>query len=243
MIRALLLIPLLFLLNSCIEGEEEIWIDADASGKIIAHYELPSAVAARMGPPGVYRRELARIDEEEDGIQINNLQFGFVKSKLVIHLEIEFDNALDLLPISERQGEKFARETGMPPSELETFLGGIDVRVGNMRANYSRSMDLGPMFPRIVRDNPKVLDDSAFRFIMHLPFAAESSDAHTVSDGRKTLEWNFLLQDYVSKPIQMSFVSKSLVPWWAWVLGVILLLIVVIVILLVLKRVKRSRST
>lgn len=210
---------------------------------MIAHYELPSAVAARMGPPGVYRRELARIDEEEDGIQINDLQFGFVKGKLVIHLEIEFDNALDLFEISERQGEQFAGETGMPPSELETFLGGIDVKLDGAAVNYQREMNLGPFFPGIVRDNPGMLDDSAFRYVIHLPVASESSNAHLISNEGRTLEWNFLLRDYVSKPIQMSFVSKSLVPWWVWVVSIILLLVIVFFIWQIFKRVSRSNAT
>lgn len=239
MIRAFLLIPLLFLLNSCIEGEEEIWINADASGKMIAHYEFPAAAASKMGPPAAYRRELIRIDEEEDGIQINDLQFGFVKGKLVIHLEIEFENALDLLEISERQGEKFAGETGMPPSELETFLGGINVKRDGVAVDFSRTMNLAPMLPGIVKDNPRILDDSAFRYVIHLPTSVKESNAHDISNGGKTQEWVFLLKDYTVEPIEMSFKTKSLVPWWAWAIMALIVLLVIFGLWRLIRRISR----
>lgn len=242
MIRALFLIPLLFLLNSCIEGEEEIWINADASGKFVAHYEFPAAAASKMGPPAAYRRELRRIDEEEDSITINELEFGFLKAKLVIHLELEFDNALELFEISQRQGEKFAGETGMPPSELETFLGGIDVQRAGVAVDYSREMNFGPMFPGIVKDNPGVLDDSTFRYIIHLPTSVKESNAHDISNEGKTLEWSFLLKNYTVEPIEMTFRTNSLVPWWAWVVTAVFAILLYLGIGFILKKFFRGRS-
>ena len=45
--RLLSLLPVLFslFLVSCIEGEEEIWLEPDGSGRIEATYKMPTAVA------------------------------------------------------------------------------------------------------------------------------------------------------------------------------------------------------
>lgn len=227
MIRFLALVAPLFFLVSCIEGEEELTVNLDASGLFKARYEFPAAVSARMGPPARYRRELQRIDAEEEGIEITQMEIGFVRGKLIFHLEAKFDNVLDLLQVAERQRDKFSEGTGMKASELEVFLGGIAFKLDGLNAEYFRSMDLGPMFPATLKKNPALLMDSEFRFKINLPVAVESSNADQVSADGKSMTWSFMLQDYVNKPIEMNFRTQEVVPWWAGVLGVIVLLLVI----------------
>ncbi|MEC8942451.1 MAG: hypothetical protein VYC95_06945, partial [Verrucomicrobiota bacterium] len=51
--RLLSLLPVLFslFLVSCIEGEEEIWLEPDGSGRIEATYKMPTAVVRKIGDP------------------------------------------------------------------------------------------------------------------------------------------------------------------------------------------------
>ena len=51
--RLLALLPVLLplLLVSCIEGEEEIWLEPDGSGRIEATYKMPTVVAQKIGDP------------------------------------------------------------------------------------------------------------------------------------------------------------------------------------------------
>ena len=50
---ALLAGLLAFLLVSCIEGEEEIWLKPDGSGRIQATYKMPTAVAQKITLEGL----------------------------------------------------------------------------------------------------------------------------------------------------------------------------------------------
>ena len=55
-------------LASCIEGEEQIWLNADGSGRVEARYKMPSAVAKRIGEPA----ELVRVLQEaaDEGLEL-----------------------------------------------------------------------------------------------------------------------------------------------------------------------------
>lgn len=225
MIRILALLAPLFLFISCINGEEELTVNFDASGTFTARYEFPTAAAASLGPPARYRRELERIDQEEDSIEITHLEFGFVRGKLLIHIKAKFDNVTKLLEISERQKGKFAKGVGMDAGELDLLADGISVDLNNLKVDYSRAMDLRPILPSMAINNPRLLRDSKFRFKINLPVAIESSNAHAISPDRKSISWEFMLRDYVDKPINMTFKTETITPWWLWVLFVALVLI------------------
>ena len=237
MIRFLTLLAPLFFLVSCIDGEEEITVNADASGTFTARYEFPSAVAARMGPPARYRKELQRIDEEEDSIEITHMEIGFVRGKLIFHIDANLDDVTKLLEVAERQRKKFVEGTGVEASELDVFLGGIDFALNGTQIDFSRAMALGPMFPDAVRDNPRLLMDSQFRFKINLPIGVESSNAHEVSADGKSMAWSFMLRDYIDEPIEMEFRTKPLIPWWAWIVLPLTLIAILFLIWKVVRRV------
>lgn len=236
-LRILTLLALLFFLSSCIDGEEEITVNPDASGTFVARYEFPSAVAARMGPPARYRRELQRIDEEEDAIEITHMEIGFVRGKLIFHLDVTFHDVTELLEVAERQQEKFVTATGVEASEFDTLLGGIDFALDGTQIDFTRAMALGPMLPTTVRINPRFLMDSQFRFKINLPIGVESSNAHEISADGKSMAWSFMLRDYIDQPIQMEFRTKPLVPWWAWIVLPLTLIAILFLIWKVVRRV------
>ncbi|MGC6427828.1 MAG: hypothetical protein ACON5H_12650 [Akkermansiaceae bacterium] len=227
MIRVLSFLLPLFIMISCIDGEEEITVNADASGTFKVRYEFPSAAAAEIGPPAKYRRELERIDAEEEGIRITHQEIGFVRGKLLIHVEAEFDDVTDLLEIADRQQENFIEGTGIGPGKLENLLGGIHFALEGMKADFSRRLEIGSMLPEMVRNDPRLLLESEFRFTINLPIAIESSNAAELSADRKSMSWKFLLRDYVDQPIVMKFRTEPLVPWWAWIFltGILLLVL------------------
>ncbi|MEN8848053.1 MAG: hypothetical protein ABF377_08285 [Akkermansiaceae bacterium] len=226
--KIFLLLPLL-LLNSCIEGEEEIWINLDASGKIRAHYEFPPALKAQIGDPDVIVATLRAVDEGEDGIEIQALSFEMVGRQLIFHLEATFDDATDLLAVSERNMETIVEETGMDPEQADAISGKITFAMNGMSPSFQREISLAGMFPGMVARNPKLLGESNFRYLIHLPFPVTETNAHQVLNDGKTLSWTFLLRDHVSEPMALSLQTKILIPWWVW--GLLLVGLVLLVLL------------
>ena len=218
-------IPILFL-TSCIEGEEEIWIDWDASGKIRAHYEFPPILRVRLGDPKVFIIAIRDLDKREEGIEIQELFFEQVGSKLVFHLEATFGDVTELQKISERNADILVKDTGMDPAQSEAIVGSMSLAMQGLNISFQREILLNGMFPERVIKNPQYLGSSNFRYQIHLPVPVKSSNADAVTNDGKSLEWIFLLKEHTQEPLEMSLNTRIVLPWWIWVIAIILILIV-----------------
>ncbi|MDB4460909.1 hypothetical protein N9118_07540 [Akkermansiaceae bacterium] len=218
-------IPILFL-TSCIEGEEEIWIDWDASGKIRAHYEFPPILRVRLGNPKVFIIAIRDLDKREEGIEIQELFFEQVGSKLVFHLEATFGDVTELQKILERNADILIKDTGMDPAQSEAIVGSMSLAMQGLNISFQREILLDGMFPERAIKNPQYLGSSNFRYQIHLPFPVKSSNAHAVTNDGKSLEWIFLLKEHTQEPLEMSLNTRIALPWWIWAIAIILILIV-----------------
>lgn len=218
MIRRLLSLLLClsaFIFTSCVEGEEEIWIHQDGSGRILAHYELPGIAKNSLGNPNDTIRALKIIDEKEDGIEIQQLTFGEKKGKIVFHLEATFENALDLLELVERNEETFIEESGSDPAQIDAIAGIIDFKFEDLTPMFNRTVSLGGLFPPMVSKRPGMLGPSNFKYTIHLPAKVKDTNAHAISEDGKTVSWTFFLKNHFDQPMQMSLTTELPIPWWA----------------------------
>ena len=214
-----LLLPLMaFLLQSCIEGDEEIWINGDGSGKVIVHYSLPSLALGQMGAPDDYVRAIRMVDDREEGIQVQKISFQKIDGKAVFHMEASFDEATDLLELGNRNESIFVEEAHADPRQLHALAGKIDVALSGLRSNFHRSVSLGPIVPSMVQSRPAMLGQSTFKYTLHLPVEIIESNAHHISDDGRTISWKFLLKDAIDKPMIMSAKVPIPRPWWVWLL-------------------------
>lgn len=213
----LVLLPAL-ILTSCLEGEEEIWINADASGRLVAHYDVPARVLTELGDPEDFIRALRLVDEGEDGIEISELQFTQSGGRAVFHLEATFQDARELLSISERNEELFIEETNSDPENLDGIAGDINFDLKWLTPTFHRTVSPADIFPEIVKKRPKMLGPATFKYTIHLPAAIKESNAHVVSDDGKTVSWAFRLSEHFDQPMEMSFTTELPIPWWAWVI-------------------------
>jgi len=234
-LRLLLFLPVL-LLNSCIEGEEEIWINGDGSGRLIAHYSLPKLALKQIGDPKDYVRAIKLVDEKEDGIEVQVITFEIIEGKAILHLEATFDDALDLLEIAERNESIFVEEAAADPAQMDAISGEIDLGIDGFSPTFKRAVSLGPIFPVQVQRFPKMLGSSYFKYTIHLPAEVKETNAHEVSPDKRTVTWNFLLKDYIDQPMVMSVRTKFPVPWWIFA---ILAAIVFLIAWIIWKKLRR----
>ena len=218
-----MILPLV-ILHSCIEGEEEIWIDGDGSGKLRAHYRIPSIALKQLGEPEDFIRAIKLVDEAEEGIEVQNVTFEIIKGKGVFHLEATFENALDLLEISDRNRSVFVEEAEADPEQLDALTGDINMGIEGIHVNFTRAVSLGPVFPSMVQRSPTMLGPSAFSYTIHFPAEVIETNAPNISEDRRTVSWEFLLKNYVDQPMLMTAKTKLPIPWWAWAVLAALLL-------------------
>ncbi len=204
------------LLCSCIEGEEEIWIQPDASGRLRIHYELPQIALLQLPKPEEVVQSLHKIDQSENSLQITALSFEKKKGKIVFHLEAAFKDARKLTELPERYKDIFITDTSVNPQKIEHISGKIDFKLEGLTPTFFRSIDLSELFPAILKKFPKRLGASNFKYTIHLPAKVKESNAHSISEDGKTLQWTFFLQEQLTDPIEMAFTTELPLPWWLW---------------------------
>ena len=219
------------------EGEEEVWINADASGRLVARYQFPTKALERLGKPADLKRALERIDENEKGFQFQTCKFEKVGFNTSLTVEATFENALDLLTIAERNREIITEETSASPDTLDGVAGEI-------KPTYHRAISISSLFPPDLTPLEKfglrsALRKAKFKFILHLPAEILETNAHEVSNDRQTAAWIFPLKDHFKTPIEMSIKMSLPVPWWVWVA---LVLIPLLPILLIWKLKRRKKA-
>lgn len=211
----LLLFPL-FLLTACVEGEEEVWIEEDGSGRILAHYELPGLARSRLGDPEATVYALENIDDREENIKINEIRFGEENGKMVFHLDATFENALDLLELVERNEEQFIEDSGTDPAQIDAIAGIINFSFESLTPQFSRAVSLGGLFPPAVARRPGMLGPSSFKYTIHLPAKVKETNAHDVSNDGRTVSWTFMLKEHFDSPMDMVVSTELPIPWWVW---------------------------
>lgn len=225
-------------LSSCVEGDEEVWINDDASGYIVATYKLPKIALRQIGDPENFIKALTLIDEKEMMIEITQLSFEIKSGRAIFHLEVKFDDARELLSITERNRSLFSAETKTDPKYLDSILGDINFRFDGLTPAFDRLVIPNKIFPLMVNKRPKMLGSATFRYCIHMPTKVKDTNAHSISEDGKTVTWIFRLKNHFEDPISMKLRSERLLPNWTWPI-ITLILISLLWLVLKLKRQQR----
>lgn len=209
------------ILTSCVEGEEEVWINDDASGHVVVHYEIPSIALTQLGDPDEFIRAIQLIDEKEDLIEITELAFKAKSGRAIFHLEAKFTDVREILSLSERNKPFFAKETGTDPDKLDSIMGDINFRLDGLTPAFDREVSPKQIFPSAVARRPKMLGSAAFIYTIHMPTRVKETNAHSISDDGKTVRWAFKLRDHFENPIKMSLRAELPVPWFLWLIPIL----------------------
>lgn len=207
------------LLHSCIEGDEDIWIDADGSARVKAVYRVPGVLFSASDAEEL-KTNIAEEVENEKHLKLITNRVEKINGHRVITIEIETDDALAL------EGALAEHHPGVTPSKadkmLHAIMGRITIQQDGLSAEINREVDLSPLLDEhLGKKSAAMLGDSEFRYTVHFPDAVESSNAHVVENGGRTLKWAYKLRECANKPIVLNVVAKASLPWWVYGAGVI----------------------
>jgi len=219
LIASFLLFVSLFL-NSCVEGEEEVWINSDGSGRFVAHYQVPVIALKELGDPEVFVEALRKIDEREESIEIMDLYFVKQRGDAIFHLEANFSDVTDLLELAERNANLLIEDAGADPEQIEKIAGSTAFQVDGLTPTFNRSVSLEGLIPKSFKG---MLGRSNFKYTMHLPVKVKETNADEISNDGHTVSWTFLLRDHLEAPMEMGFTTELPIPWWLWLVLAILM--------------------
>ncbi|MBQ98191.1 MAG: hypothetical protein CMP30_09370 [Roseibacillus sp.] len=219
--RILLLVSLALCLalSGCIEGEEQIWLRADGSGRIEARYKMPSAVAKRIGEPAELVRALQEAAERDPHVEITDLTYTTEGGGITLTFSGTFDSLNKLTSFPQRQ----LRDASKPDKRVqaEVLFGESAMVISDDNITYNREVDISWLLQsnpatKSIAKMPALFGKSSLTFILNLPGEAQESNASSQSEDKLRLEWNFLLKENTTGPMPMTAraaLPASKPPW------------------------------
>jgi len=213
-------------LASCIEGEEQIWLNADGSGRVEARYKMPSAVAKRMGEPAELVRVLQEAAERDPHVEITHLAHNSEAGGITLAFSGTFDDLNKLASFPKRQ----LRDTLNPDKRVqaEVLFGEASMFVADGIITYDREVDISWLLQsnpatKSIAKMPALFGKSSLTFILNLPGEAEESNASSQSEDKLRLEWNFLLKENTNGPMPMTAKAalEASNPPWLFLLAIV----------------------
>lgn len=236
----LFLTSAMLLLSSCIDGEEDVYIEADGSARVKAVYRVPGVLFSAEDAEELKKNISEEIAEQEHLRLVTN-RVDKKHGSRIITVEIETDDILALEGVLEEHipGVNESKADKM----LHALLGSITVRLDGLTADLSRDVELTPLLDEYLgKNSPTILGESQFRYNIHLPVAVESSNAHTVENGGRTLRWVYQLSECREKPISLNMVAKIPLPWWVYALIGLAGLVLIFIGYVLIRKLKRGNG-
>jgi hypothetical protein len=219
----------LLLLSSCIEGDEEIFINADGSARVMAIYRVPSLLLSAEDAQDLRSSIEAEVGAVENLILLTN-KIEKQNGDRVIMLEVGTEDITSLEGTLSVHDPAVERSKG--DKILHAIIGRIMVNMSGLKVHLNREIHLESLLDEYLGSSgASILGDSAFRYTVHLPYAAESSNAHEVLNDGRTLTWSHQLADFSDRPIILSMTTRIPIPWWVYALGAFLVVVVAWVLL------------
>lgn len=203
-ILSVLLTACILLLSSCIDGREEIWLNADGSGRANFRYDVPATAAKFQG--GVHG-----VEELLDTLLVHfpgstrEVIIDGDRLKMVVHLVF---NSLD--EVSKAKSSLSGRDM---PGSLQHLAGIFDVKREGLAVDFTRTVSPGKALPTAFIPASEFRDRS-LTYILHLPVVPDESTANRTEDGGLTQIWEQPLSSAIREPMVIHFKAKIPIPGW-----------------------------
>ncbi len=232
--RLLALLPVLLplLLVSCIEGEEEIWLEPDGSGRIEATYKMPTVVAQKIGDPDELVEILKNAAARDPHIELTSVSHQTRRGGVTLKFSGTFDDLRKLATFPQRQ----LRDPAEPDKRVkaEVLFGTTHLDISWRGLSYERQVDISwllkssPAAKSIVRV-PALLGNSSFRYTLNLPTSARESNSTTQSQDGHRLEWLFPLKNHVQEPMHLTAEGDLPLPGTLWLIPLAVLVLLFLI--------------
>jgi hypothetical protein len=195
-------------LVSCIDGREEIWLNANGSGRADVSYSIPAMAANFRGGEDGIRRLIAGFLKDNPAISTSSLDVFTVGDRLKIRVQGKFDSALELKELSQ------SAFSGELPSSARFMAGEVTVKTKGLTVDFARTISPGKALPGAAFLPKSQTKDRSLTYIIHLPEAATNSNATRIEDAGRTLIWEYPLAQAIQNPVTTRFEAPIPIPSW-----------------------------
>ena len=225
------------LLVSCIDGREEIWLNADGSGRADFNYSFPASAARFQGGEAGVRKLIGKALADSKDLKSSLVEVKSEQDRIAVHVQVAFDSVKDIASLA--PGPESPEK--IPPA-VEGLAGKFEVVAKGRHVNLSRTVSASQALPGSIFMPASNFAGRKLVYILHLPQLPDESNATRVEDGGKTLIWEVPLTQALKQPLLIHFKATVPIPrsWIAVGCGSGLLLIALAVFGMVKWRKRRS---
>lgn len=207
-IYRLLVLLMALAVVSCIDGREEIWLNADGSGRAEVTYSLPASAARFQGGEAGIRKLLDDFLKNTPAITSFSHEVTTRDGRLTVRVRTWFESAQEMGEIS-----KDGSLEKLPPSATG-LTGTTEVKLLGRTVDFARTIDAGRALPGSSLLPASQFEGRSLKYIIHLPLATVESNATRVEDEGRTLVWEIPLAQAVRGPLTTRFKAPFPIPRW-----------------------------
>ncbi|MBX3739697.1 MAG: hypothetical protein KF712_01795 [Akkermansiaceae bacterium] len=193
-----------FLLTSCIDGREEVWLAADGSGRAHFRYDIPATAAKFQGGMKGVEELLDSLLADFPGSTREVVVDG---DRLKVEVKLAFKSVDE---ISEMTSSLEGRRV---PGSMEHLAGIFDVKREGLAVDFTRTVSPGKALPTAFIPASE-FRDRRLTYILHLPVVPQESTATRTENGGLTQIWDQPLSAAIRRPVVIHFKAKIPVPGW-----------------------------
>jgi hypothetical protein len=203
----LVLAILSLLLPSCIDGHEEVWIEANGSGRAEITYSIPARAVQLKGGDKAVAEMIRSFLADTTEISQSTCEVLTEGDTTRICVRTTFDSALDLKNTTEGPGSEH-----LPPA-AKHLAGVVATTLEGRSLDFTRTIQPGKAMP-----GSSLLPNSTYQghhltYIIHLPAVPGTHNATRTENGGRTLIWEKNLKEAIRAPIITHFRMDVPIPW------------------------------
>lgn len=203
----ILVLAVAALLTSCLDSHEEYWLEADGSGRAEISYDLPATIARIHGGESGIREMVAGFLKGTPAIKSSECEVVTTEDRTRVKLRLNFDSAKDLVKVATSPSLQDL------PSAASHLAGNVKAEIHGKTLDFSRTVSPGKALPGSAFLPASQFNGHHLVYIIHLPAAANESNATRVENSGRTLIWNIPLEQAVKAPVNTRFKMDIPIPW------------------------------
>jgi hypothetical protein len=206
-------------LSACFDIHEEVWIKRNGAGHAELRYTVPESALLLSGGASGVEKKIRELIASQPSLILDGVSVEVKDERATVAVKISTKSMLSLLDL--KKSESFQNL----PESTANIAGHFDVRLRWLDLDFTRSIHVKEALGLAsLAVGAEDRENRRLTYIIHLPKAAKENNATLVTDGGKTLTWDYTLGDAMKKPVVTRFRATMPIPRYAWAAAASLLL-------------------
>jgi hypothetical protein len=200
-----------FLLGACFDIREEVWIERNGAGRAELRYTVPESALLLGGGAAGTENKIRELIATQPSLILDGVSMEVRDERATVTVKVSTKSMLSLLDL--KKSDSFQNL----PESTANIAGHFDVRLRWLDLDFSRSVHVKEALGLAsLAVGAEDRENRRLTYIIHLPKPAKENNATQVTEGGKTLTWDYPLGEAMKRPVVTRFRASMPIPRYAW---------------------------